>query len=92
MSIQIAEQFEENEQFDKAYEEYKKLYEKNPKNMNVIERLGHIAMMLGKKDEAADFYSKTDSKLLQQAIYTVVFNGKNAVKYRNTILKYYATS
>lgn len=36
----------------------------------------------------ADFYSKTDSKLLQQAIYTVVFNGKNAVKYRNTILKY----
>lgn len=58
MSIQIAEQFEENEQFDKAYEEYKKLYEKNPKNMNVIERLGHIAMMLGKKDEAADFYSK----------------------------------
>ena len=36
----------------------------------------------------ADFYSKTDSKLLQQAIYTVVFNGENAIKYRDLILKY----
>ena len=58
MSIQIAEQFEENEQYDKAFEEYKKLYDKNPKDMNIIERLGHLAMMLGHKQEAADYYSK----------------------------------
>ena len=58
MSIQIAEQFEENEQYDKAFEEYKKLYDKNPKDMNIIERLGHLAMMLGHKEEAADYYSK----------------------------------
>ena len=58
MSLQIAEQYEENEQFDKAYEEYKKLYDANPKDMNLIERLGHLAMMLGNKSEAADYYSK----------------------------------
>ena len=58
MSIQIAEQFEENEQYDKAFDEYKKLYDKNPKDMNIIERLGHLAMMLGHKEEAADYYSK----------------------------------
>ena len=58
MSLQIAEQYEENEQYDKAYEEYKKLYAANPKDMNLMERLGHIAMMLGNKTEAADYYSK----------------------------------
>ena len=58
MSIQIAEQYEENEQYDKAYEEYKKIYDKNPKDMNVLERLGHLSMMLGNKQEAADYYSK----------------------------------
>ena len=58
MSIQIAEQYEENEQYDKAYEEYKKIYDKNPKDMNILERLGHLSMMLGNKQEAADYYSK----------------------------------
>ncbi len=28
MSIQTAEQYEENEQYEQAYEEYKNLYEK----------------------------------------------------------------
>lgn len=58
MSIQIAEQYEANEEYDKAYEEYKKLFEQNPKDMNIIERLGHLSMMLGNKSEAADFYAK----------------------------------
>lgn len=57
MSIQLAEQFEEEAQYDKAYEEYKKSYESNPKDLGVLERLGHIAMMLDKKDEAAEYYS-----------------------------------
>lgn len=57
MSIALAEQYEENEQYDKAYEEYKKSYDKNPKDLGLLERLGHIAMMLDKKDEAADYYN-----------------------------------
>lgn len=57
MSLQAAEQYEENEQYDKAYEEYKKSFESNPKDLGLLERLGHIAMMLNKKDEAAEYYS-----------------------------------
>lgn len=57
MSIQLAEQYEENEQYDKAYEEYKKTYDSNPKDLNVLERLGHISMMLNKKEEASQYYS-----------------------------------
>ena len=58
MSIQIAEQYEENEDYEKAYEEYKKEFDKNPKDMNILERLGHLCMMLNKKEEAAEFYGK----------------------------------
>lgn len=58
MSLQLAEQYEENEQYEQAYEEYKKLSERNPKDLSLLERLGHIAMLLDKKDEAAEYYSK----------------------------------
>lgn len=58
MSINTAEQLEENEQYDKAYEEYKKIYAQKPKNIDILERLGHLAMILDKKDEAAEYYAK----------------------------------
>lgn len=58
MSINTAEQLEENEQYDKAYEEYKKIYSQKPNNIDVLERLGHIAMILHKQDEAAEYYAK----------------------------------
>ncbi len=58
MSLQTAEQFEENEQYNEAYEEYKRLYENNPKDISIIERLGHLSILLDKKDEAAEYYSK----------------------------------
>lgn len=58
MSLQTAEQYEENEQYTLAYEEYKKLHEKNPKDLSILERLGHLAMLLDNKEEAADFYTK----------------------------------
>lgn len=58
MSIETAEQLEENEQYDKAYEEYKRIYAQKPKNTDLLERLGHVAMILEKKEEAADYYSK----------------------------------
>lgn len=58
MNITTAEQLEENEQYDKAYEEYKKIYAQKPNNIDVLERLGHIAMILHKQDEAAEYYTK----------------------------------
>lgn len=58
MSINIAEQLEENEQYDKAYEEYKKIHAQKPNNIEVLERLGHLAMILNKKEDATDYYNK----------------------------------
>ena len=58
MSMQTAEQYEANEQYEQAYEEYKKEHEKHPSDLGILERLGHLAMMLNKKDEAAEYYSK----------------------------------
>lgn len=58
MSLQTAEQFEENEQYTQALEEYKRLYEKNPKDLSLLERLAHISILLENKDDAAYYYSK----------------------------------
>lgn len=58
MSLQTAEQFEENEQYSQAFEEYKKLYERNPKDLSLLERLGHLSMLLDNKEEAAKYYSE----------------------------------
>lgn len=58
MSINDAEQLEENEQYDKAYEEYKRVWAQKPKSLDVLQRLGHVATILGKSDEAADYYNK----------------------------------
>ena len=58
MSTQLAIQYEENEQFEQALEEYKKIYEQNQKDLSVIERLAHLSMMVGQKEEAAGYYMK----------------------------------
>ncbi len=56
MSLQLAEQFEANEQYEEAYREYKKEYEANPDNMGILERLGHLSLILDKPEEAAGYY------------------------------------
>lgn len=56
MSIQLAEQFEANEQYEQAFEEYKKFYEQNPDDLGVLERLGHLSLILGKPNDAANYY------------------------------------
>ena len=56
MSLQLAEQFEANEQYEQAYEEYKKLYAATPDDIGLLERLGHISLILEKQDEAASYY------------------------------------
>jgi len=58
MSLQTAEQYEEQEQYELALDEYKKLYATNPKDLGIIERLGHLSSMLDKKDDAIEYYSK----------------------------------
>lgn len=58
MSITQAEQYEDNEQYDKALEEYKKSYESNPRDLSLLERLANLSNMLGKKDDAEDYYNK----------------------------------
>ena len=56
--MSLAEQLEDQEQYLEAYEEYKKEYEKSPNNLTLLEKLGHLAMVLEKKDEAANYYCK----------------------------------
>lgn len=58
MSLQSAEQFEENGQYEEAYEEYKKVYTHNPNDLSLLAQLGHMAVMLKKIDEAEDYYHK----------------------------------
>lgn len=56
MSLQLAEQFEANEQYEQAYEEYKKIYAQNPDDVGLLERLGHLSLILEKTDETANYY------------------------------------
>ena len=56
MSLQLAEQFEANEQYEQAYEEYKKIYAQNPDDVGLLERLGHLSLINEKKYEAANYY------------------------------------
>ena len=58
MSLQLAEQFEANEQYEEAFREYKKEYDANPNDIGLLERLGHLSMILDKKDEAASYYNE----------------------------------
>lgn len=54
----LAEQYEQDEQYEKAYEEYKKQYESGKENAHILQKLGHIATILNKKDEAEEYYKK----------------------------------
>ena len=56
MSLQLAEQFEANEQYEQALEEYKKEFAQNPQDIALLERLGHLSLILDRPDEAAEYY------------------------------------
>lgn len=58
MSIETAEQFEANGQYEEAYTEYKKSYMHSPNDLSLLANLGHVAMILQKKEEAAQYYDK----------------------------------
>ncbi len=56
--MSLAEQYEEQEQYDKAYEEYKKQYDSGRIDAELLQSLGHIASILGKKGEAEEYYKQ----------------------------------
>ncbi len=57
MTIEEAEKYEEQELYDKAYEEYKKMLKNRPNSTEILQRTGHIAKILGKTDEAEQYFS-----------------------------------
>lgn len=59
--MSLAEQYEEQEQFDKAYEEYKKILDSGKVSIDLLQRLGHVASILGKKNEAEEYYKQVVS-------------------------------
>ena len=58
MTLETAEQFEEQEQYDKAYEEYQKLLAKRPNDVDLLQRIASTAMILNKKEEAKDYFTR----------------------------------
>ncbi len=85
MSLQLAEQFEANEQYEQAYNEYKDALANDPDNMGILERLGHLAMILDKLDEAASYYNTILKKdvtnpLAYEQLMTI-YEGTDKYKY-----------
>lgn len=86
MSTQLAEQYEDNEQYDLALEEYKKLHAKSPKDLGILERLGHLYLMMDDKASAAEYYSKI---LEYDATNTMVYEQLCDIYYTTDKYKYY---
>ncbi|MCD8378203.1 MAG: tetratricopeptide repeat protein [Candidatus Gastranaerophilales bacterium] len=66
----LAEQYEKEEQYEKAYEEYKTMLDNSKENVHLLQKLGHLASILNKKDEAEEYYKKV-----------VALDNKNIVAY-----------
>ena len=56
--MNLAEQLEQNEKYDEAYAEYKKILVKKPDDIEILTKLAHVAMILDKKDDAKTYYAK----------------------------------
>lgn len=56
--MSLAEKYENEENFEAAYEEYKKELEHGREDAELFKRLGHVAAILDKKDEAEEYYKK----------------------------------
>ena len=56
--MKLAEQLEMDEKYEEAYAEYKKEIPHKPGDIDLLTKLGHIALILDKKDEAKAYYGK----------------------------------
>lgn len=57
MTLETAEQFELNEQYEQAYAEYKRLLNKKQSDIDLLQRTANVALILGKTDEATELLS-----------------------------------
>ncbi len=58
MTIELAEQFEEQEQYEQAFAEYKRLLAKKETSIDLLQRTANVALILGKTEEASELLSK----------------------------------
>lgn len=56
--MNTAEQLEQSEKYDEAYIEYKKMLMHKPDDVDLLTRTAHVALIVGKKDEAKQLYAK----------------------------------
>lgn len=58
MSIELAEKYEQDENYEEAFNEYVKLLASRPQNVDLLQRIAHVSSILGKIDEAENYFSK----------------------------------
>ena len=56
--MKLAEQLELDEKYEEAYSEYKKELPHQSGNIDLLTKLGHLALILDKKEEAKAYYGK----------------------------------
>lgn len=56
--MKLAEQLEMDEKYEEAYAEYKKELPHKQNDVELLTKLAHIALILGKKEEAKAYYGK----------------------------------
>lgn len=56
--MKLAEQLEMDEKYDEAYAEYKKELPHKTGDIELLTKLAHIALILGKRDEAKAYYGR----------------------------------
>lgn len=56
--MNTAEQLEQSEKYDEAYAEYKKLLMHKPDDVDLLTRMAHVALIIGKKEDAKQIYAK----------------------------------
>ena len=56
--MNTAEQLEQSEKYEEAYAEYKKLLMHNPNDVDLLTRMAHVALIIGKKEEAKQIYAR----------------------------------
>ncbi len=56
--MNTAEQLEQNEKYEEAYAEYKKMIPGKEGDVELLTKLAHIAMILDKKEDAKSYYAR----------------------------------
>lgn len=56
--MNLAEQLEQDEKYEEAYAEYKKQLVNKQGDVELLTKLGHVALILNKKDDAKIYYGK----------------------------------